>query len=64
MTWAVWWPLLGAAIASSSLAIFSYFAWAFRWDRPRLNLAAELSLVALLAFLGLTGIGYLISHTP
>lgn len=64
MTWAVWWPLFGAAIAGTVLAMSFYFHWSFRYARKGLGLTAEVSAMLLIICLGAAAVTHLLSHFP
>lgn len=64
MTWAVWWPLLGAAIAGSVLAISYYLAWSVRFRVKLLGATAEVTFLIFLFCLGSAAVGWLLTHQP
>lgn len=64
MNHAVWWPLLGAAIAGTVLAISFYLAWSVRFRVRVLGIAAELSFLIFLFCLGGAAVGWLLTHRP
>lgn len=64
MAWVAWGCALAAVVATTSLAIFWYLAWSFRWEIRRLNVGAEASFLAGIVLWGATAIAWVVAHHP
>lgn len=64
MSWPVWWSLLGAATAGTTLAGVFYFHWSYRYAMRWMGVTVEVALALLIVCLGSSAVTYLMSHMP